>query len=39
MYKLICGRTRKVLFQSDRKIDAIYEHQKYRRSARVYLQE
>ena len=35
MYQLI--KDNKVVFQSERKIDAIYEHIKYRRRERVRL--
>ena len=39
MYKLICGKTRKTIFASDRKLDVVFEHQKYRRADRVRLVE
>lgn len=39
MFKLVCGRTRKVLYSSDRKMDVVYRHQRYSRADRVRLVE
>jgi len=37
MFKLI--KNKKVIFQSDKKIDVIYEHQQYKRHEKVRLVE